>query len=116
MIYNGKEIDFPAIMQVSFFKLIETLEHQLNGEDKAAAEYAKALLKEVEAHPELKSGIADTAQLQALDSSVKMMSRAMFPDALTTNEIKIITPPFYFEPFYTSMRFDNIVEASGEDF
>jgi hypothetical protein len=116
MIYNGKEVEFPAIMQVSFFKLIETLEQQLKGDDEAAAAYAKALLKEVEKHPELRDGISDLSHLKKLDKSVRMMSRAMFPDALTTNEIKIITPPFYFEPFYTSTRFDNIIKASGEDF
>ncbi|UZR96286.1 hypothetical protein [Chondrinema litorale] len=28
MIYNGQEIEFPAIMQLSFVKLIENLENQ----------------------------------------------------------------------------------------
>ncbi|GAB5525482.1 MAG: hypothetical protein Roseis2KO_33540 [Roseivirga sp.] len=116
MIYNGQEIEFPAIMQVSFFKLIETLELQVNGEDQAAAAYAQALLAEVDQYPELRDGIADISQLQQYDKSIKMLSRALFPDALTSNEIKILTPPFYFEPMYTSTRFDNIVKASGDDF
>ncbi len=116
MIYNGKEVEFPAIMQVSFFKLIETLEEQVKGEDEAAAQYAKSLLAEVEKHPELRDGIADMSQLGQYDKSLKMLSRALFPDALTSNEIKILTPPFYFEPIYTSKRFDSIVEASGEEF
>lgn len=116
MIYNGQEIEFPAIMQVSFFKLIETLEPQVNGEDQAVAAYARALLAEVDRYPELRDGIADISQLKQYDKSIKMLSRALFPDALTSNEIKILTPPFYFEPMYTSARFDNIVKASGEDF
>lgn len=116
MIYNGKEVEFPAIMQVSFFKLIETLEIQLKGDDEAAAQYAKALLAEVEKYPELRDGIADVSELKHYDKSIKMLSRALFPDALTANEIKILVPPFYFEPIYTSARFDAIIKASGEAF
>lgn len=116
MIYNGKEIEFPAIMQVSFFKLIETLELRLKGEDTAAAEYAKALLSEVEKYPELRDGIADASQLKKYDKSINMLSAALFPDALASNEIKLLTPPFYFEPLYTSARFKNIVAASGDTF
>ncbi len=116
MIYNGREVEFPAIMQVSFFKLIETLEQQVKGDDEAAAAYANALLEEVEKFPELRDGIADVTQLKKYDKSIQKLSRAMFPDALTTNEIKILTPPFYFEPIYASTRFNNIIKASGEPF
>ncbi len=116
MIYNGKEIEFPAIMQVSFFKLIEALEKQVDGDDKAQAIYAKTLLQDVEKYPELRDGISDVKKLKKYDRSIKRLSRALFPDALTTNEIKFLTPPFYFEPLYASKRFESIVEASGEDF
>ena len=116
MIYNGKEVEFPAIMQVSFFKLIEHLEAQLEGDDEAAASYARALLQEVEKYPELRDGIGDVNKLKDYDASFKKLSKAFFPDALTTNEIKLLSPPFYFEPLYTSKRFDSIVEASGEPF
>ena len=116
MIYNGKEIEFPAIMQVSFFKLIETLEEQLKGEDEAAAQYAAALLKEVEKYPELRDGIADVEKLGDYQSSFDKLSKPIFPDALTTNEIKFLAPPFYFKPLYTSTRFDNIIKATGEEF
>ena len=116
MIYNGREVEFPAIMQVSFFKLIETLEAQVKGDDKAAAAYASALLAEVEEYPELRNGISDLDRLDELQPQVDKLSRALFPDALTTNEIKILTPPFYFKPIYASQRFNNIVKASGEEF
>jgi len=116
MIYNGKEVEFPAIMQVSFFKLIETLEAQLEGDDEAAASYARALLDEVVKYPELRDGISDVNKLKDYDSSFRKLSKALFPDALTSNEIKLLAPPFYFEPLYTSARFDSIVEASGEPF
>ena len=116
MIYNGKEVEFPAIMQVSFFKLIDQLEVAAKGKDAGQAAYAKDLLQEVEKYPELKEGISDVTKLKNYQKSFDKLSHALFPPVLTTNEIKILTPPFYFEPIYTSQRFDNIVEASGEPF
>ncbi|MCG8385939.1 MAG: hypothetical protein MJA30_10385, partial [Cytophagales bacterium] len=116
MIYNGKEVEFPAVMQISFYKLIETLEEMAADTDKDAANYAKQLLQEVEKHPELRDGITDLDQLEKLMGPVRKITRVLFPDALSTNEIKAITPPFYFKPIHTSTRFDNIVKASGEEF
>ncbi|GAB4243133.1 MAG: hypothetical protein Tsb0034_20870 [Ekhidna sp.] len=115
MIYNGKEVEFPAVMQVSFFKLIEKLEEQ-SGQGDERATYAKELLKEVEKFPELRNGISDVSKLKNYKESIDKLSRVLFPEVLTTNEIKILTPPFYFEPIYASARFKNIVEASGEPF
>ncbi len=116
MIYNGKEVEFPAVMQISFFKVIETLEQMAEDKDKDTAAYAKQMLKEVEKHPELRDGIADIAHLDKLKGPIRKIARLMFPDALTTNEIKALCPPFYFKPILTSKRFDNIVKASGEEY
>ncbi|MFY0599153.1 MAG: hypothetical protein JXR03_05745 [Cyclobacteriaceae bacterium] len=116
MIYNGKEVEFPAVMQVSFHKVIEALELTAAGDDKAASGYAKQLLLEVEEHPELKDGIENLDQLEKLREPIQKLSRTLFPEVLLTNEIKVLTPPFYFEPLYTSDRFDKIVDDSGEAF
>ncbi len=116
MIYNGKEVEFPAVMQVSFFRAIENLESMAKDSDKTTANYASELLKEVQKHPELKDGIQDLKDLRKYKKSIDKMSRVLFPDALLTNEIKALTPPFYFEPFYTSTRYDNIIKASGEEY
>ena len=59
MIYNGKEVEFPAVMQISFFKVIETLEQMVKDSDKNAASYAQQLLLEVEKYPQLRDGIED---------------------------------------------------------
>lgn len=116
MIYNGKEVEFPAIMHVSFFKLIDQLEEMAKSKDAGLASYAKDLLNEVEKYPELREGISDVSKLKKYQKSFDKLSRPLFPEILTTNEIKILTPPFYFEPIYTSERFDNIVKASEEPF
>ncbi|MGK7397292.1 MAG: GAF domain-containing protein [Candidatus Cyclobacteriaceae bacterium M3_2C_046] len=116
MIYNGKEIEFPAIMHFSLFKLIEKLEEQAQSPDKHLADYARSLLKEVEPFPELREGIADMGKLYQYDKPVQKLGKTLFPELFTTNEIKILTPPFYFEPLLTSQRFDQIVSASGQPF
>ena len=116
MIYNGKEVEFPAIMQVSFFKHIQALESQAESDDEVTADYAKRLLQEVEKFPELRDGISDISKLKKYQKSIDRLVKPLFPEALSGNEIKILTPPFYFEPLYTSQRFDNIIEASGESF
>ena len=116
MIYNGKEVEFPAIAQISFFKVIETLEQMAKDIDKNAANYAQNLLQEIEKYPELRDGFEDLDKLTKYKKSIQNISRVLFPDALLTNEIKALTPPFHFEPIYTTSRFDNIVKASGEDF
>lgn len=116
MIYNGKEVEFPAIMQVSFFKLIEQLERQARSKDKEAATYAKELLALVEKYPELRDGISDMSQLEKYQKVIEKLSKSLFPEVLSTNEIKILSPPFYFEPLYSSERFKNIIKASGEPF
>lgn len=115
MIYNGKEIEFPAIMQISFFKVIESLEQMALDKDKTTSSYAKELLKEIEKHPELRDGF-NLSDLKKLDKSIRKISKVLFPETLLTNEIKALTPPFYFEPIHTSTRFDNIIKASGEDY
>ncbi len=116
MIYNGKEVEFPAVMQVSFFKAIETLESMAKDSDAATSNYANELLKEVQKHPKLKDGFENLDDLKKHKKSIDKISRVLFPDALLTNEIKALTPPFYFNPFYTSTRFDNIIKASGEEY
>lgn len=115
MIFNGEEVEFPAVMQVSFNKVIETLEEQAKSEDLAIANYSKELLKEVSQYPELKTGIKDYKNLKKYESSIKKITKPLFPSALSTNEIKALTPPFYFEPILTSERFGNIIKDSGEE-
>ncbi|MGL1886893.1 MAG: GAF domain-containing protein [Reichenbachiella sp.] len=116
MKYNGKEIEFPAVMQVSFSKVIDALEKMANDADEHAATYANSLLEEVAKYPELKDGFEDFDLIKKYKDPIDKLCRSLFPEALLTNEIKGLTPPFYFEPFYTSTRFDNIIKDSGEAF
>ncbi len=115
MIIKGKKIPFPAITQVSFYKVLDSLELQAKDKDPNVAAFAKKLLKDCEKYPELRKGISSD-DFNPNDEIIQRLCRVLFPDVLLTNEIKGIMPPFEFKPFYVSTRFRNILEASGEDF
>ncbi len=116
MIFNGKEIEFPAITKISFFKVIETLEQQAKDNDKNVARFAKELLEESKQIPELKEGFEDRKFLDKHRPIINKLSRVLFPDALLNNEIKGLIPPFDFEPFYLSTRFQSILDNAGGNF
>ncbi len=108
MILNGKEVDFPAVCKVSFFKVIETLEIQARDKDEIVAAFARNLLRETEQYPLLKEGFEDISLIEEYKPIIDKLCRTLAPDVLLTNEIKAIAPPFNFKPLYTSTRFSNI--------
>ena len=101
MLFDGKEVPFPAVARISFNKVIENLEKQAKETDKSVSGFAKDLLKEVNQYPELREGFDDFALLEKYKKPINKLCRTLFPEILLTNEIKAITPPFYFQPFYT---------------
>jgi len=116
MIFNGKETPFPAVTKISFFKVIETLEQQANDPDKNISRFAKELLAECEKYPELREGFEDRGLLEKYKPIIDRLARVLFPQALLTNEIKGLIPPFDFDPFYLSSRFQNILDNAGGDY
>ena len=116
MKFNGREIAFPAEAKISFFKIFEVLEEMAKDEDKNVAGFASQLLEETKDATVLREGFSDKKLLKKYQTQVNKLTRTLFPDALVSNEIKAVTPPFDFEPFYTSKRFDNIMKAAGKDY
>ena len=116
MLFNGKKIPFPSIPKISFFKVIEKLEAMKSDKDPAVAIYAKTLLKETEQFPILKDGFEDIALIEKYRDPIDKLSRVLFPDALLSNEIKALIPPFKFSPFYSSTRYENIFKHTDYDF
>jgi hypothetical protein len=114
MKYQGKEMAFPAVTKISFFKVIEVLEEQAKSEDVNISRFATELLIESEKYPELKEGFTDLSILKKRKSIIDRLARTLFPKALLTNEIKGLVPPFDFTPFYLSTRFQNILDNGGE--
>jgi len=114
MKYQGKEMPFPAITKISFFKVIEVLEEQAKSDDVNISRFAKELLTECDKYPELKEGFEDLSILKKRKSTIDRLAKTLFPKALLTNEIKGLVPPFDFTPFYLSTRFQNILD-NGEE-
>ena len=116
MLFNGKNIPYPAIPKISFFKVIEKLEVMKTDSDPSIAIYAKTLLKEVAQYPILIEGFEDSNLVEKYREPINKLSRFLFPDALLNNEIKALIPPFAFEPIYASKRYNNIIKASDFEY
>ena len=78
--------------------------------------HLKSILNCFEDNPSLVSGITKSSELEALKNPIDFLLGDLFPQALTLNEIKAATTPFQAQYFYHSKRFENIIEAAGEDF
>ncbi len=78
--------------------------------------HLKNILICFENNPSLVSGIKTSSELEGLKDPIGFLLGDLFPQALTLNEIKAATIPFQAQYFHHSKRFENIIEAAGEDF
>jgi len=105
--------DNPFQIRLSFHKIIERLEEIAETE---AGHYANDLLKEVQAHPELKDGITDISQIIDNTALISRLTAELFPALLSLNEIKAITIPYQGLMFNYTERFRNILHDAGPGF
>lgn len=101
---------------ISFHKLIESFEEIALSDVDYRSNYAQAILKEVDAVPELKTGIHDLATIRKNEALIKNITADLFPTALTHNEIKAITIPFQNISFNYTERFKKILRNAGDEF
>jgi hypothetical protein len=109
-----KESPFKTLF--SFHKLIETLEEIAATNVDYRANYAKALLKEIEPFPEFRTGVDDLNLILEQQTLIKHLLADLFPTALTNNEIKAVTIPFQNFTFNYTERFKKIVKNAGVEF
>lgn len=101
---------------ISFHKLIESFEEIALSDIDYRSNYAKAILKEIESFPELRTGIEDFNTIKNNEALIKNLLADLFPTALTHNEIKAVTIPFQNISFNFTQRFSKILSNAGEDF
>lgn len=101
---------------ISFHKLIESFEETALSNIDYRANYAKAILKQIESTPELRTGIQDYSIIKENESLIKNIVADLFPTALTNNEIKAITVPFQNISFNYTERFKKILRNAGNEF
>lgn len=106
-----KESPFKTL--ISFHKLIEALEAIAVTNVDYRANYATALLKEIEPLPEFRTGIEDLSIISENETLIKHLLADLFPTALTNNEIKAVTIPFQNFTFNYTERFKKIVTEAG---
>lgn len=101
---------------ISFHKLIESFEQIALSDVDYRSNYAKAILKEIEAFPEFRTGIRDYSTIKNNEVLIKNIAADLFPTALTHNEIKAITIPFQNISFNYTERFKKILKNAGDEF
>ncbi|KIO53321.1 GAF domain-containing protein [Flavobacterium hibernum] len=111
-LYN--ESPFKTI--ISFHKLIESFEEIALSNVDYRANYAKAILKQIEPIPELRTGIENFDIIKNNEAVIKYLLADLFPTALTNNEIKAVTIPFQNLSFNYTERFKKILSNAGSEF
>jgi predicted metal-dependent HD superfamily phosphohydrolase len=115
MIQNYKYLS-PFKILISFHKLIESLEQIAVSDIDYRSNYAKGLLLQIQDKPEFTNGIDNLAIIEDNQEVIKYLLADLFPTALTHNEIKAVTLPFYDITFNYSERFKKILGDVGETF
>ncbi|MFD1602676.1 GAF domain-containing protein [Flavobacterium artemisiae] len=113
-IHFFKESPFTTI--ISFHKLIESFEQIALSDVDYRSNYAKAILKQIETIPELRTGIQDYSIIKENEALIKNILADLFPTALTQNEIKAVTIPFQNISFNYTERFKKILKNAGDEF
>jgi len=108
--------DNPFEIQISFHVYIEHLEDVARLETGYTAERARALLKEIEPYPELRTGITEKEQIHGNLQVIQHLLADLFPPSLGNNEIKAVTVPFHSIIINQTQRLKNILQAAGPDF
>ena len=109
MIKNYKYLS-PFKILISFHKLIEGLQQIALSDIDYRSNYAKGLLSQIEDKPEFVSGIDNLKIIDDNQELIKYLLADLFPTALTENEIKAVTLPFYDITFNYSERFKRIIK------
>jgi predicted metal-dependent HD superfamily phosphohydrolase/putative methionine-R-sulfoxide reductase with GAF domain len=115
MIENYKYLS-PFKILISFHKLIEGLTQIAASTIDYRSNYAKGLLNQIKDKPEFITGIEDLDTINKNQELIHYLLADLFPTALTYNEIKAATIPFYDFTFNYSERFKTILSDGGRSF
>ena len=109
--------DFPFDIKISFHKVIEEYEKQLDDiESNISREYMEKMLQYISDYPQLSEGFEDPKLLKKYKEPIKILLGDLFPSILTNNEIKAASVPFHNILFNSSKRLKKILDDAGEDF
>ncbi len=115
---NSIDLELPLQINVSFEKVYNTFQKYAspNSKEHPFHQSSKKMVEEIEKIPELVDGFSDFTLLEKHSKIVNLLLDTLFPEILTSNEIKAATIPFYFKSFKFTQRFQDILENAGENF
>ena len=110
------DMESPLLQLVSFNKLLEHYDAQLNSPDTYKAERARYVLEAQAPYPELREGFTDLSLIEKYRDVIQIILEDTFAPMLTLNEIKTASTPFENLVFNSSERFQDILKDAGEEF
>lgn len=102
----------PFQVLISFHKLIEGLHLIADADIDYRANYARGLLDQIKDQPQYWEGIHEPDFLTKHETVIRYLLADLFPTALTQNEIKAATIPFYNITFNYTERFKKILNGA----
>ena len=113
---STKDLELPLKIMVSFRKVFDFYSEYKKDKNHPYYKSAKDISEHLMKFPELIDGFDDMELLEKYADEIDLMLGGLFPEILTTNEIKAASVPFSFTSFKFSSRFEKILENAGEDY
>lgn len=115
---HSGSLELPVQLQISFSKVFEVFQKYAKNELKEHPfhQTSKVMIEEIAKYPELIHGFSDFSLLEKHNGIISLLLDALFPEILSTNEIKTATIPFSFTSFKFTERFKNILKNAGDSY
>lgn len=110
------DIESPFTLKVSFDKLLKFYETLAESDDEFIALKAKHILSQQKNSPILREGFSDLTLFSTYENEIRTILQDVFPNVLTSNEIKTASVPYHDFVFNTSERFNSIIKNAGEGY
>jgi hypothetical protein len=106
----------PIKIKLSFEKVVELYRERFEEETSGFKKlYLSSILRIADENPELQEGI-DENEIEQYEEPISILLNELFPEALTSNEIKAAYLPFSDVLFNVSKRLKQILKNAGDGF
>ncbi|MDQ3016313.1 MAG: GAF domain-containing protein [Bacteroidota bacterium] len=106
----------PFDIRLSLERIFQYWENKASQGSPSEQIHAKSILDAVAHAAVLRHPISDIQLIETYAAEIEILLSAMFPDILSTNEIKAASLPFYPVLFNMSKRMKGIIQKAGPDF
>ena len=110
------DLKLPLQLVISFDQVLSFYDMCAADENHSYHKSAKEIIAYLDTYPELREGFTDLSKLETYKKQIDLVLQGIFPEILSTNEIKVATIPFSFQSFKYSNRLKSILKNAGEDY